>query len=221
MQRVDSGLTVQFDHRHRGLAQPVVGAADDRGTPHGRMAFQCGAHIVGHDLESATDDGLIGPSENPHESVGVDAGQVGGADPGRRRIHLRRFDFQQTALVGPEWTTVLVHHAQPRARVGAAHAAAFVGPVSRMGVERPARHATTEFGCGIRCQDGNAELLGERVGIVGRQWCGSGGDDPDAGQVVARELGMQHHAQRSGYERHRPRPVFPHRGRPPAQVELG
>ena len=49
------------------------------------MAFQRGAHIVGHHLEPAADDRLVGAAEDPEESVGVDAGHVGGADPVRRR----------------------------------------------------------------------------------------------------------------------------------------
>ena len=93
---------------------------------------------------------------------------IRGAHPVRGRAQLAGLDLQQAELVGPERRAVVVDHPQLRARVGAADAAAFGPPVLLVVGQRPAGHAATEFGCGIGGQHGNAELLGERVGIVGR-----------------------------------------------------
>ncbi len=38
-------------------------------------------------------------------------------------------------------------------------------------------------------------------------------------QILARQIGMQHHAQGRGHQRHRPRPMPAHRVGPPVQLE--
>ena len=74
-------VAAQFDHRHGRLAEAVVRPPDHGRAQYGGVALQRGAHVVGHHLEAAADDRLVGAAEDPQEAVGVDAGQVGGADP--------------------------------------------------------------------------------------------------------------------------------------------
>ena len=126
------------------------------------MAFQRGAHIVGHHLEAAADDRLVGASQDPQEAVFVDAGHVGRAHPVRRRSQLTRLDLEQARLIGAERVAVVVDHPQLGAGIGAPHAAPFGRPVLLVIGQRPAGHAATEFGCGVGGQDGDAEFLAGR-----------------------------------------------------------
>ena len=52
---------------------------------------------------------------------------------------------------------------------GATHAAARAAPGPVVVGESPAGHTAAELRCGLGRQNGNAELLGERVGVRGRQ----------------------------------------------------
>ena len=76
--------------------------ADDRRAAHAGMALERGAHVVGPHLEAAADDRLVGAAEDPQEAVGVDAGQVGGADPVAVVAELAGLDLEQPLLVGAE-----------------------------------------------------------------------------------------------------------------------
>ena len=104
----------------------------------------------------------------------------------RRRPELSRLDLQQTDLVRPERRAVVVDHPQLRARVGPPDAAALGLPVLLVVGQRPAGHAAAEFGCRIGGQNGYAVLLGEGVGVVGRQRRRAAGDGADAVQVGSR-----------------------------------
>ena len=90
----------QFHHGDGGLAESVIVSADDGSAPHRRMALQRGAHVVGHYLEAAADDRLIGAAKDPEEVVGVDARHVGGAHPVGARSELARLDLEQSGLSG-------------------------------------------------------------------------------------------------------------------------
>ncbi len=89
----------QLDHRDGHLAEALVGSADHGRAPHGGMALQRGAHVVGQHLEAAADDRLVGAAEDPQEAVGVDAGQVGGAHPVRAPVPAARLHLEQARLV--------------------------------------------------------------------------------------------------------------------------
>jgi len=78
-----------------GVAEAVVGLADDRGSCHRRMALQGSAHVVGHHFEPAANDGLVGAPKDPQEPVRVDARHVGGPHPIRGWTELARFDLEQ------------------------------------------------------------------------------------------------------------------------------
>ena len=64
-------------------------------------------------------------------------------------------------------------------------AAALGPPVLLVVGQRPAGHAAAEFRCGIGRQHGDAELLGEGVGVVGGQRRGTRRDRANAVEVVA------------------------------------
>ena len=78
---VTSSPRAQLDGGDRHGAEARVVAADDGGAAHRGVALERGPHVVGPHLEAAADDRLVGPAEDPQEAVGVDAGEVGGADP--------------------------------------------------------------------------------------------------------------------------------------------
>ena len=92
-------------------------------------------------------------------------------------------------------------------------------PVLLVVGQGPAGHTTAEFGCSIGGQNGNTVLLGESVGIVGRQRRGAAGDGADAGQVGARQVGVQHRPQCGGHQRYRAGPVLAHRLQPSVELE--
>ncbi len=193
-ERRDLDGLAQFHHGDRCLAEAVIGAADDRRAVHRRVALQRGAHIVGHHLEPAADDRLIGAPQDPQESVRVDARHVGGAHPVRGRSQLAGFDLQKPGLVRAQRGAVVVDDPQLRPEAGPAHAAALDVPVLLIVGQRPAGDTATEFRCGVRRQDRYAELLGERVGVLGGQWRGARCDGADALQIVSSQIGVQHGA---------------------------
>src|SRR5690242_12901203 len=90
------------------------------------MALQRAADVVGHHLEAAADDGLIGTSEDPEKPVTVDARYVGGAHPVCGRSKLSRFDLQEPGLVGANRGAVVIDDPQLRPEACPANAAALV-----------------------------------------------------------------------------------------------
>ena len=103
--------------------------------------------------------------------------------------------------------------------LSASHAAALGPPIFLVVGQRPARDATAEFGCGVGGQHGDPIFLGERVGVVRRQWCGTRGHRTDARQILATQIGMQHHPQRGRHQRHRPGSMRAHRFGPTVELE--
>ena len=186
--------------RHRAEAasgRPTTAAPRTRGMP-----LERGAHVVGQHLEAAADDRLVGAAEDPEEAVGVDAREVGGADPRAAVAELRGLHLEQALLVGAE------HGGRRRGRRRAARSPAWARPTlprlvaqncSVVG-EVPAGDAAAELGRAVGDQHGDAVLAVERVG-VGR----ASGAVPETTErmlreVVRVEVGVEHHAQRRGHE---------------------
>ena len=84
--------------------------------------------------------------------------------------------------------------------MGAPDAPALGDPVLLVVGEVPSGHPAAELGRRVRDQDGYAVALEERVGIVGIEWRSSGDHRAHAGEVVAIEIRLEHHAQRGRHE---------------------
>ena len=172
------------------------------------MPFEGRAHVVGMDLEAAADDDAVGATDDPEEAVGVDARQIGGADPRGVLAELRGLHLEQPFRVGTEHAAVVgVDDAQRTARVRATDAAALRGPELPVVGQVPAGDAAAELGRGVRAEHRNSVLGHERLGVVGRQRRGARDHRADAAQVGGIDVGLEHHAQRGGHEARRRRPV--------------
>ena len=106
---------VADDERHRHLTEPVVGHADHRRLRDPGREAEHFLDLFGEDLVAAAVDEVAGSPFDPHEAVGVDAGEVAGVhvavgvDPvaqlltgGVSRGHVGRPHEQGADLVGAE-----------------------------------------------------------------------------------------------------------------------
>ena len=143
------GAGPQLDGRDRHRAEPPVGHADHGRAAHLGMTLERDAHVVGADLEAAADDRLVGAPEDPHEAVGVDAGEVGGADP-LVAAELAGLHLEQALLVDERRAGAGVDDAQLAPGVRAPDAAALGRPELLVVGEVPARDAAAELGGRVR-----------------------------------------------------------------------
>ena len=105
-------LQLQLHHRDRYRAEAFVGHAHDRGGAHVGMGLERLLHFAWVDLETATDDGIVGTSVDEHEPVLVDGGEVVGQCPrvvGHRRCSHRQ---QSNTLLDDGGAVLRVDEAQ-------------------------------------------------------------------------------------------------------------
>ena len=172
------------------------------------MRLEREADIVGSDLEAAPDDGLVGPADDPEEAVGVEAGQVGGADPAAVRPELAAFTSSRPSSSVPSTCpscSSTTRSSQPAwARPTLPR---LVAQYCSWSAQVPPGDAAAELGGGVRDEHRDAVLVREGVGVVGRQRRGARHHRADAAELGRVEVGFEHHAQRGGHEAGRLRAV--------------
>ena len=100
----------------------------------------------------------------------VDAGQVGGADPvGLPDPSWPGLTSSSPGSSGPSGLPPSSTTRSRAPRLARPTLPRLRAQCRRVVRQRPAGHSAAEFGCGIGGQHRYAELLGERVGVVGRQ----------------------------------------------------
>ena len=166
------------------------------------MPLERGPHVVGLHLEAAADDGLVGAAEDPEEAVGVDAGEVGGADPRAVVAELRGLHLEQALRVGAEHAAVVgVDDAQLAARRARGRRCRASSVQNRRWSARfqpatppPNSVAAYEPSTGMPYLAVNASASSGTSGAVPET------TDRTLLEVGGVDVGVEHHAQRGGHE---------------------
>ncbi len=138
----DTGF--ELDDGAGDLAEASIGHTDDGGGGDRFMQQQCTFDGFRQELETAAHDGAVGAAAMEHESVFIDHGDIGGADP--VRSDARRDHFENAFLARRQhFTGFRILHAQLCAGQGASDAAEFLCAPLRIQIRRHCRHRAAEF----------------------------------------------------------------------------
>ena len=217
VRRCRTGL--EFDDHAGHLTQARVRDARGCGRRHRRMLQQRTLDGFRQHLEAAAHDRAVRATAMEQEAVPVDQRDVRGADP--LRPDARRHHFENAfAIRRQHLAAVGIDHPQLGAGQRAAHAAELLRAPLGVQVERHRRDRPAELGGAVAQQDGDAvaRLEGALHGRVQRR--GAGAQAADAGQVLARDVCVQHHLHAGRRQARGGRTVAPHVVVPAGHAEL-